>query len=117
MCFIVPGLVAILALSVLFFASHPPLWVLGAAAGAGGAVPAVAVHAAVRADAGELATSRRRACRPGAGGWPTPWPAVWPPPPSGPWLVLVLVVCGVVEIAARPPGVPDAPGGAIWWRP
>ncbi len=33
--FIVPGLVAILALSVLFLASAPPTWVIGAGAGAG----------------------------------------------------------------------------------
>jgi len=45
-CFIVPGLVVILALSAVFLAGHPPDWILGAAAGAGAAVPAVAVHAA-----------------------------------------------------------------------
>ena len=45
-CFIAPGLAMILALSALFLAAHPPLVVLGAAAGAGAAVPAVAVHAA-----------------------------------------------------------------------
>src|SRR5580658_1822420 len=33
-CFIVPGLVLILALSAVFLASHPPIWILGAAAGA-----------------------------------------------------------------------------------
>src|SRR6201999_239237 len=43
--FIVPGLIVILALSVLFVATSPPLWVLGAGAGAGAAVPAVAVQA------------------------------------------------------------------------
>ncbi|MGW5696872.1 chromate transporter, partial [Streptomyces asiaticus] len=45
-CFIVPGLVLILALAALFLAGDPPLWVLGAAAGAGAAVAAVAVQAA-----------------------------------------------------------------------
>ena len=45
-CFIAPGLVLILALSTAFLATHPPLWILGAAAGAGAAVPAVALHAA-----------------------------------------------------------------------
>src|ERR1700722_13232234 len=43
--FIVPGLIVSLALSVLFVAGSPPLWVLGARAGAGAALPAVAVHA------------------------------------------------------------------------
>ncbi|MDJ0345869.1 chromate transporter [Streptomyces sp. H10-C2] len=45
--FIVPGLVLILALAALFLAGDPPLWVRGAAAGAGAAVAAVAVQAAV----------------------------------------------------------------------
>ncbi len=45
LAFIVPGLVAILALSALFLAEAPPDWVLGAGAGAGAAVAAVAVHA------------------------------------------------------------------------
>jgi Chromate transporter len=36
-CFIAPGLVLILALSAAFLATHPPLWILGAAAGAGAA--------------------------------------------------------------------------------
>src|SRR5919201_2698238 len=42
--FIVPGLIVILALSVLFLSGSPPLWVLGAGAGAGAAVPAGAVQ-------------------------------------------------------------------------
>src|SRR5205807_1178451 len=45
-CFIVPGLVVILALASLFLAAHPPRLIEGAAAGAGAAVPAVAVQAA-----------------------------------------------------------------------
>ena len=46
-CFIVPGLIVILGLSALFLAEHPPLAVAGAAAGAGAAVPAVAAAAAI----------------------------------------------------------------------
>src|SRR5689334_24634226 len=45
-CFILPGLVVILALSAVFLAARPPLWITGAAAGAGAAVPAVAAAAA-----------------------------------------------------------------------
>ena len=65
-CFIVPGLIIILALSALFLASSPPDWVTGAAAGAGAAVPAVALSAAI----GLVPASWRRAnpARPGAGG-------------------------------------------------
>src|SRR5215475_9285021 len=56
-CFIVPGLAIIVALSVLYLAHSPPAAVTGAAAGAGAAVPAIAVAAA----AGLLPASWRRA--------------------------------------------------------
>lgn len=55
-CFIAPGLVLILVLSALFLAHDPPSWILGAAAGGGAAVPAVALHAA----AGFVPASWRR---------------------------------------------------------
>src|SRR5213078_1988893 len=44
-CFIVPGLILILALAALFLTGSPPSWVRGAGAGAGAAVAAVAVQA------------------------------------------------------------------------
>ncbi|MGP7999697.1 MAG: chromate transporter [Streptosporangiaceae bacterium] len=47
LCFIVPGLIIILGLAAVFLAQHPPGWIRGAADGAGAAVPAVAVAAAV----------------------------------------------------------------------
>ncbi len=43
--FVVPAVVIVLALSVLFLAPSPPLWVRSAGAGAGAAVAAVAVRA------------------------------------------------------------------------
>src|SRR5208282_5916690 len=46
-CFIVPGLIVILALSAVFLAAHPPLWINGAADGADAAVPVVALSAAI----------------------------------------------------------------------
>ena len=82
LCFIVPGLVLILALSAVFLASHPPDWILGAAAGAGAAVPAVALSAAwglVPASWKRIGTEhapRRPA------GSSTAWSGVPPPPPS-----------------------------------
>lgn len=101
-CFIVPGLVVILALSALFLSTRPPLWVAGAAAGAGAAVPAVAAHAAaglVPASwkrAGPATAARLRwAAYLMAGGLAAAL--------IGPWLVLVLLVAGLVEIAARVP--------------
>jgi chromate transporter len=57
LAFIVPGLILILALAALFLAGTPPQWVSAAGAGAGAAVPVVAVHAAL----GLLPASWRRA--------------------------------------------------------
>ncbi|WP_245833897.1 chromate efflux transporter [Streptomyces aidingensis] len=95
-CFIVPGLLLILALAALFLAGDPPRWVSGAAAGAGAAVAAVAVHAAW----GLAPDSRRRASgRPArlrwygyllAGGLATVL--------LGPWLVVVLIAAGLLEV-------------------
>jgi len=99
-CFIVPGLIIILGLAALFLARDLPSWVLGAAAGAGAAVPAVAVSAAV----GLLPASWRR-----AGQRPVPrarWIAYLlaggaAAATIGPFLVLVLLGCGLIEVAAR----------------
>ncbi len=80
-CFIVPGLVLILALSALFLSGRPPHWVLGAAAGAGGAVAAVALNAAL----GLMPASWKRAGRCGRdrpAGPPTRWAAPRPRRPS-----------------------------------
>ena len=46
-CFIVPGLIVILALSAVVLAARPPLWIKGASLGADAAVPAVALGAAL----------------------------------------------------------------------
>ncbi len=111
LCFIVPGLALILVLSAVFLATHPPDWIIGAAAGAGAAVPAVALNAA----------------------WglvPASWKRIGAEPVQrvrwlvyallggtaaatvGPYLVLVLVACGVTEIVIRPRGRPWSPGAA-----
>jgi chromate transporter len=93
-CFIAPGLLLILALSALFLAGQPPDWVKGAGAGAGAAVAAVAVHAGWRL----IPDSLRR----------TPARARWlaylaagaiSAATAGPWLVLVLLGCGLLELA------------------
>jgi len=92
--FIVPGLIVILVLAALFLGSSPPRWVLGAGAGAGAAVPAVAIHAG----AGLTGASwqRRRNT--------TRWLAYLVAGGTaaatlGPWLVLVLLGCGLAELA------------------
>jgi len=94
-CFIVPGLIVILALAALFLAGSPPRWVRGAGAGAGAAVAAVAVNAGL----GLLPRSWRRA----VGAYRVRWIAYVvlggaATATLGPWLVLVLVGCGAVEV-------------------
>ncbi|MFD0279632.1 chromate efflux transporter [Kitasatospora sp. NPDC127111] len=102
-CFIAPGLVLILALSVLFLAGDPPHWVLGAAAGAGAAVPAVAVQAATSLIPASLTRAgRERAARARWAGYALAGAAA--AILTGPWLVLVLIACGLTEIAVRAPG-------------
>jgi chromate transporter len=98
--FIVPAVVLVLALSVLFLAQSPPLSVRGAGAGAGAAVAAVAVHAArgligpsfarVRADS--LRRLRWFAYVAAAGVSAAT---------VGPYLVLVLLGCGLIELLVQ----------------
>jgi chromate transporter len=130
LCFIVPGLVVILGLSAVFLASHPPLWIQGAAAGAGAAVGAVALRASLELmPAGWRRTGDEGAARVRwlfylvAGGAAAAT--------IGPYLVLVLLVCGLMEVAIRAdlwrgpfhgapvlfPGVVSALGGtaALAW--
>jgi chromate transporter len=98
--FILPGLAIILALSAVFLAHHPAGWILGAAAGAGAAVPAVALNAAwqlvpsSRARAGPKTTAKVRWLLYALAGGVTA-------ATIGPYLVIVLVVCGVIEICVR----------------
>ena len=98
LAFIVPGLVLILALSVLFLAGDPPLWVKGAGAGAGAAVAAVAVHAGW-----SLVPASRDRVR---GRAEVRWlvyisTGVVAAATVGPWLVLLLLGCGLVEVVVR----------------
>ncbi|HXJ27318.1 MAG TPA: chromate transporter, partial [Streptosporangiaceae bacterium] len=116
--FILPGLALILVLAAVFLAGTPPLWVRGAGAGAGAAVAAVAVQAgsslipASWARAGSAGAGSARASSDGAG-WNRGWRAGrvrWAgylaagavsAATIGPWLVLVLLGCGVIELIAQ----------------
>jgi chromate transporter len=98
-CFIVPGLIVILALSVLFLAGSPPAWVRGAGLGAGAAVAAVAVRVG-----GDLALPiwRRadgRAMQLRIAGYALAGAAA--AATTGAWLVLVLLACGALELIWR----------------
>ncbi len=99
--FIVPGLVAILALAAVFLAGSPPLWVRGAGAGAGAAVAAVAVEAGTRLVPASWARAARRSrvrwCAYLAAGGVAAATA-------GPWVVLILLLCGLCELGIA--GVP-----------
>ena len=109
LCFIGPGLIIILILSAVFLATHPPDWILGVAAGAGAAVPAVAVRAAlgfVPASWNRIGARRAQQAR-----WliyallgGTVAATV------GPYLVLMLITCGVAEVLIRQQRRATGPG-------
>jgi chromate transporter len=102
LCFIVPGLIAILVLAAAFLADDPPRWLRGAGAGAGAAVAAVAVRAGLDLIGPSWARARAAGRRRpiityillGALAAAT----------LGPWLVLVLLACGLLSLllARRP---------------
>jgi chromate transporter len=96
--FIVPGLIVILALSVLFLAGTPPRWVRGTGAGADAAVAAVAIQAGwlLLVPSWQRAAGSRRLRWAGyllAGGAAAAL--------IGPWLVFVLLGCGLTELIIR----------------
>lgn len=98
--FIVPAVVLILALSVVFLSGSPPDWIRGAGAGAGAAVAAVAVRAGLDL----LRPSYARA--ESEGGHLVRWAAYGAAggiaaATIGPWLVLVLLGCGILELLIR----------------
>jgi chromate transporter len=96
--FVVPGLVAMLALAAVFLAGSPPEWIRGAGAGGGAAVAAVAVHAGASLVPGSYRRVRgaarvRWAVYLGLG--------VLAAATVGPWLVLLLLACGAFEVGLR----------------
>jgi chromate transporter len=95
--FIVPGLICILALSALFLAGSPPLWVRGMGAGAGAAVAAVAVQAGWSLLLPSWKRGAERRAR-----WMVYLIAGGAAAATiGPWLVFVLLGCGVAELVIR----------------
>jgi chromate transporter len=115
-CFIVPGLIVILALSALFLEHSPPAWVTGAAAGAGAAVPAVAVSAALglmpaswrrAVGSGSTAAARDDGTRAGANRWQRLRWLVYlaaggvAAALAGEFVVVVLLCCGLAEMLLR----------------
>ncbi|MGV1046933.1 MAG: chromate efflux transporter [Solirubrobacterales bacterium] len=98
--FVVPAVAMILALSLVFLAQAPPLWIRGAGAGAGAAVAAVALRAGLDLIGPSFARVRedgREEARwllyllIGAGAAAL----------AGALLVLVLLACGLLELILR----------------
>src|SRR6476646_1740516 len=111
--FILPGLAAIIGLAVLFLSSAPPEWVIGAGAGAGAAVAAVAL----RAGFGLVPASWSRARDTHPRRWVLYGVAgLVATALIGAWLVLVLVGCGLFELAIRRPGAVRSVAGG-WALP
>lgn len=106
--FIIPGLILILALAALFLAGSPPKWVLGAGAGAGAAVAAVAVQAGtslIPASWSRRQHTVRWTAYLVAGGIAAA--------AIGPWLVAVLLGCGLFELTTRHPSRPGHSRGVM----
>jgi chromate transporter len=111
--FIVPAVALILLLSVVFLAHAPPSWVRGAGAGGGAAVAAVAVHAARGLLGPSFGRVREHGAR--AARWLAYLAAgVAAAALIGPYLALVLLACGLLELALRRP---RSRSPAIGWGP
>lgn len=98
LAFVLPGLVATILLAALFLGS-PPDWLRGAGAGAGAAVAVVAVHAALPLLRPVLARRARLRAR------GLLYAALGAAAAAllGPWLVAVLLACGLIELGLRIP--------------
>jgi chromate transporter len=107
-CFILPGLVALLALSALLFGGSPPTVLLGAAAGAAAAVAAVAVRTGL--DIAVPMFSRASSARVSICAYALL--GALAAALAGPGLVLVLLGCGAIELVrrTRPARAPAQPG-------
>jgi chromate transporter len=113
LCFIVPGLIVILALSALFLAHSPPAWVAGAALGAGAAVPAVAVSAAASLAPASWQRTETTAGRVRWIGYLIA--GALAANLAGEFVVAVLAACGLAELLVRRP--PAAAGARSWLGP
>jgi chromate transporter len=95
--FILPGLCIILVLSALLLGPHPSAWILGAAAGAGAVIPAVAVQAGLSLAPASMARARQT----NGIAW---WAAAVAVGAivaalAGVWVAVALVGCGLIALA------------------
>ena len=113
LAFVLPGLVAIIALAAVFLAASPPEAVLAAGAGAGAAVAAVALRAGL-----QLAGPSWKRAQGRRGRWLAyALGGAVAAATAGTWVVVVLVGCGLVEVAAGPGwGSGEGPGSGAGTR-
>jgi chromate transporter len=111
--FILPAVVLMIALSVVFLAGSPPLWIRGAGAGAGAAVAAVAVQAGAGLAWPSWRKARGRRLRWLAYGVAGAISAAT----LGPYLVLVLLGCGAIELAIGSSRSRGSSAAHLWWPP
>ncbi len=107
--FIVPAVIMVIVGSAFLLAQAPPLWLLGAGAGAGAAVAAVAVRAAW-----DLVGPSRARVR-DKGRAELRWVVYLLAGTAasallGPYLVLVLLACGALELTIQRGGLPRVGG-------
>src|ERR671916_2406846 len=105
--FILPGLLMVLAIAALALGDAPPEWILGVGAGAGAAVVAVVVQAGIALGRSSLAGRRdvRGPVYLAAGLAAVVF--------TGPYVVLVLLAAGVIELGwgrPAPPALHASPG-------
>jgi chromate transporter len=108
--FVAPAVLMVLSLSLLFLAHAPPLWIRGAGLGAGAAVAAVAARAGIDLLRPSYQQARDQA------GLRLRWLAYLPIGAAaaallGPYLVLVLLACGLVELGIQRAPIPRAGAG------
>ena len=97
--FIVPAVAMVTALAAVFLAQTAPAWIRGAGVGAGAAVAAVAAHAAIdlmKPSWGRVTEARARRVR-----WSLYVALGAAAALLGPYLVLVLLGCGLFELLLR----------------
>jgi chromate transporter len=99
LCFILPGLLAILILSHFFLATNAPSWIIGAGLGAGAVIPAIALSAGWTL----IGPSRTRSANLNR------WIAylligVAAVLTLGSWVVIAIILCGLVELLIRDRG-------------
>jgi chromate transporter len=114
LAFVLPGLVAIIALAALFLAGSPPEWIVGAGAGAGAVVAAVAVRAGaglVPSSLARMRGARRRRW------WAYAMAGAVATALIGPWLVLVLIAAGLIELVWSRHGSARGAAGVHAWPP